>query len=75
VLTVSCGAWFLFPPFLFQQVLVFQVFDECAAFFSADVLEFSEGFLVYGYADAVLHACKPHIMRILNILKILISAR
>jgi len=32
------------------------VFDECAAFFSsADVFEFSEEFLVHGYAYVVFH--------------------
>ena len=50
------------------------MFDECAAFFSsADVFEFSEEFLVHGYAYVVFHAHKPRIFGILNILKSFIS--
>jgi hypothetical protein len=50
------------------------VFDECAAFFSsADVFEFSEEFLVHGYAYVVFHVGKPLILRIFSILKSFIS--
>ena len=50
------------------------MFDKCAAFFSsADVFEFSEEFCVHGYAYVVFHMRKPHILRILSILKSFIS--
>jgi hypothetical protein len=50
------------------------VLDECASFFSsADVFEFSEEFLVHGYAYVVFHACKPRIFGIFSILKSFIS--
>ena len=35
--------------------------------------EFSEEFLVHGYAYVVFHACKPHILLIFSILKSFIS--
>jgi hypothetical protein len=50
------------------------VFDEFAAFFSsADVFEFSEEFLVHGYAYVVLQVGKPLTLCILSILKSFIS--